>query len=625
MKPITLFLGCVAAAALSSPGNSMEPSRPRLAPSEQAANGREASFDLRAASPAAPVPRLGGAGGAGDVLSTAGRGPGGRAAQRPLAEREQEPAKIDESALRFYASQNDAARVSMEIKRIKALHPSWEPPANLFDEARDPASEQKLWDLFAAGRLDDIRAVIEETRAGDPHWRPSEEFVRKFERAEVRLQLVAASEAKDAPGVLSVAEANPDMLVCSDLDVMWRVAEALVHTGAPERAQELYRFVLTRCTDPAGKLATMQKALELLPAKAVKALIATARGSADSAKDIEGVQLDLMRRHIGTVASDATAEPVPPAELRNFEALVAQRKLASDAILLGWFRYAQKDWPGAAQWFKQAMEWERQPKAAEGYALSLRQQGQLKDAETVAFEWRDGDPLIAKLYIEIVATALTGAKAEAMEPERLERTEQVTDKAKSATGAQALGWHYYNGAAFQKAVSWFAKAVAWEQTETNVLGLALAAHRTRNQALFKQTVAQHGRQFPAVAALRAYDRKGSSRATAARSTRQVASRAGAPAKSVQAGGTQAGGLAEDAVRSFKNGQYREALALLDKRGKAREDHGLGVIRGWALYHLNQYDKAREQFAQMDKKQSTRDTQYGLYYSGTKLDPTHLGD
>jgi hypothetical protein len=33
----------------------------------------------------------------------------------------------------------------------------------------------------------------------------------------------------------------------------------------------------------------------------------------------------------------------------------------------------------------------------------------------------------------------------------------------------------------------------------------------------------------------------------------------------------------------------------------------------------QYDKARDLFAQLDKKQSTSDTQYGLYYSGSKFD------
>ncbi len=91
-------------------------------------------------------------------------------------------------------------------------------------------------------------------------------------------------------------------------------------------------------------------------------------------------------------------------------------------------------------------------------------------------------------------------------------------------------------------------------------------------------------------------------------------------------GGQAAQLADAAVAQFKNGDYREALATLDKRSSvSKEDQGLGVLRGWALYQLNQYDKARDQFTALDKKQSSRDTQYGLYYSSSKLDPTHLGD
>jgi tetratricopeptide (TPR) repeat protein len=122
----------------------------------------------------------------------------------------------------------------------------------------------------------------------------------------------------------------------------------------------------------------------------------------------------------------------------------------------------------------------------------------------------------------------------------------------------------------------------------------------------------------AVAALQTYDR--------AQST--TGKRGGTVKRNGGGGGgsPQAGQLANAAVEQFKNGQYREALATLDKRASAaKEDQGLGVLRGWALYHLNQYDKAREKFAELDKKQSTRDTQYGLYYSGAKLDPLHRGD
>ncbi|WP_230533048.1 hypothetical protein [Microvirga roseola] len=615
VKRMILFLGCVAPVALLATGSSSAETlrRPSLLQGQASGAAQETPFNLRAALPADPtttqgIPRS-------PLLSGTGSLTNAQPQPRAPANINVAPAKVDESALRFYASQNDAARVSMEIRRLKALHPTWEPPSNLFEEARDPTIEQGLWDLFAAGRFDEIRTAVAEIRAQDPTWRPSDDFITKFERAELRVQLVAASDAKDAAGVLTLAEFDPGMLACSDIDVMWRVAEALIQTGDQARAQELYRYILSNCADPAARLATVQKASELLPPEIVKTLIAMGRRQPGGMSEFEAVQLDLLRRQIGSSISDPTSQPVPVAELRKFEALVTQKKFANDAVLLGWLRYSQKDWPGAAQWFKQAMSWERVPKAAEGYALALRQQGQLQEAEELAYEWRDADPLIAKLYVEIVAMALTEPNPGTVEAGRLSRTAGVVETVKSAMGAQALGWYYYNTSAYQEAQSWFSKAVAWEANETNALGLALAAHQVKDQALFRKTIAQYGERFPAVAALEAYNQK-----VAAKTARRGTRRGGGQ------GGGRAGQMAREAVAQFKDGKYREALATLEQRAAiAREDHGLSVLRGWSLYHLSQYDKARTLFAELDKKRSTRDTQYGLYYSSSKLDPTHLGD
>lgn len=621
MKRMALLLSCIGSSVLMSPaGHALDkPGRPSELLSSQLNDGAaDAPFDLRA-----PVPDNTGAKVApsgGPLLSgidPAAAPQTSRQAARPA----REPSKVDESALRFYASQNDSARVSMEIKRIKALNPSWEPPADLFNEVGDPAVEQKLWDLFGEARYDEIRLAVENIRKADPAWRPSEKLVREFDRAQARLQLIGASDAKDAHGVLAVAEAHPGMLVCADVDSMWRVAEALIQTSQEDRAQELYKYILTRCPNPAERLATVQKAMERLPVPAVKALMAAARYRADNGKAFELVQLDLLRRQIGAVASDATAPAVPPADLRSFETLVKQKKLSNDADLLGWYYYSLKSWPAAAEWFKQAMDWDKLPKAAEGYALALRQQGQLPEAEAAAYEWRNASPLIAKLFIEIVATALTQPNPATLDDTRLARMEEVVEATKSANGSQALGWYHYNKNGFAKARQWFASSVAWEANETNVLGLALAAHRANDRALFRKTLADYGKQYKAIAALQTYDKPQGTAGKREATARRRGGGGGA------GGGTpQSGQLANAAVEQFKNGQYREALATLDKRAAvAKEDQGLGVLRGWALYHLSQYDKARAQFTELDKKRSTRDTQYGMYYSGSKLDPLHLGD
>jgi cellulose synthase operon protein C len=620
LKPMALLLGCISSSVLvASAGYALDkPSRQSgllLSQPDDAAT--DAPFDLRA-----PIPDKAGAkvSSSGAPLLSGVDPAAGSQILQSIAKPAREPssAKVDESALRFYASQNDSARVSMEIKRIKALNPSWEPPTDLFNDAGDPAVEQKLWDLFGERRYDEIRLAVESIRKADPAWRPSEKLVREFDRAQIRVQLIAASDAKDAQGVLAVAESNPGLLVCADVDAMWRVAEALIQTSQEDRAQELYKYILTRCPDPAERLATVQKAMELLPVPAVKALMAAAKYRADNGKTFEMVQLDLLRRQVGAVASDATAAPVQAVELRGFEALIKQKKLSNDADLLGWYYYSLKSWPMAADWFKQAMEWDKLPKAAEGFALALRQQGQLLEAEATAYEWRNASPLVAKLFVEIVATALTQPNPAAIDDARLARMEEVVEASKSVNGSQALGWYHYNKNSFPKARQWFASSVAWEATEANVLGLALAAHRTNDRALFRKTLADFGKRYTAVAALQTYDRPQSTPGKRGGTVKRNGGGGG--------GSPQAGQLANAAVEQFKNGQYREALATLDKRASsAKEDQGLGVLRGWALYHLNQYDKAREKFAELDKKQSTRDTQYGLYYSGAKLDPLHRGD
>ncbi|MET0526927.1 MAG: hypothetical protein ABW003_01040, partial [Microvirga sp.] len=233
-----LFLATIVTSSIFAPALSSAELSGRL--SQAISGGGDSTpqerFTLRPHSPPGQgqVKPLAGALAAPPNPLSAARLPLGKANPAPEAQ----PSKVDESALRFYASQNDSARVSMEIKRIKVLHPGWEPPTDLFDEARDPAADKKLWELYAANRFDDILTFVQDIRAADPTWRPSPEFVKKFETASTRADIIAASDAKDATAVLRLAEENPDMLVCGDVDVLWRVAEALVATNEADKAKD---------------------------------------------------------------------------------------------------------------------------------------------------------------------------------------------------------------------------------------------------------------------------------------------------------------------------------------------------------------------------------------------------
>ncbi len=52
----------------------------------------------------------------------------------------------------------------------------------------------------------------------------------------------------------------------------------------------------------------------------------------------------------------------------------------------------------------------------------------------------------------------------------------------------------------------------------------------------------------------------------------------------------------------------------------KEDEGLQVLRGWSLYHQNEFVKARDHFTAMDARRSTKDTQYGKFYANEQLIP-----
>ena len=60
-------------------------------------------------------------------------------------------ARPDETALRYYASQHQRARVEAETERLRRRHPGWQPPADLWTARAGGEDEDGLWDLLGAG------------------------------------------------------------------------------------------------------------------------------------------------------------------------------------------------------------------------------------------------------------------------------------------------------------------------------------------------------------------------------------------------------------------------------------------------------------------------------------------
>jgi tetratricopeptide (TPR) repeat protein len=519
--------------------------------------------------------------------------------------------RVDESALRFYASRGETARVAAEIRRIKLLHPDWEPPENLFDASDDTKEQRLLWSLFKEERFNEIRAYVERLRAADQSWRPSQEFIAQFERAVTRRSIVAASEIGDHAGVVDAAQSVPAILVCAEMDVLWRVAESLTAIGAAERTLELYGYILSTCTDANERVATLQKAAQVLSPDAAERLMGLGRLRADGTHEFQSVAFDLLRQRVGQAAGDPVSHRLEPGELRRFEEATLHARSSKDAEILGWFHYADREFRLAGDWFRRSMNWERNLKAIEGLALALREQGEIASAEDLTYEWRASDPLIEKLYVELMATQLTEETGPRLSEERIARFAKHINNSRSGHGAQALGWHFFNQDEFAVAKRWFELSLRDEPSESNTLGLALIAQEEKDRRALEALEKDYGARFPRVVEVAAWSRPQPATRTAARS-----SRPSGPSASVS----------REIVALYEAGRYSETIAAMERAGRAASrDRGLRTLKGWSLLRMNRAREANDVFAQLDRERSTQESQYGMHYSRQELIPPAFRD
>jgi hypothetical protein len=225
---------------------------------------------------------------------------------------------VDESALRYFAAQGDTRRLEAEVARLRALYPDWSPPADLFGAAAQADAElARMWQLYAEGKISDVRSAIAARQTADPRWVVPPELIARLDEAEARRRLINASDAAQWGAVLRIAADVPGLLTCPNVDVLWRVAEAFTKTNAPDRARDAYAYVLTNCTDAAERLATMQKAMALLDERRVSELMRLERRPGGGAGEFAQLEQDLLRQRIGRAAEN-------PSETRSEERRVGK-------------------------------------------------------------------------------------------------------------------------------------------------------------------------------------------------------------------------------------------------------------------------------------------------------------
>lgn len=540
------------------------------------------------------------------------------------------PVIVDESALRYYATQNDAARIAAEIRRLQTENPGWKPPADLYATKSAPDVDVgPLWALYADGRYADLHAALDRIRTDTPDFEPPTDLLDALADGETAARLVAASDSGNDTGVVEAARSRPALLSCARVDIVWRVAEALGRLGDVDKSVTAFDYALTRCADDPQRLATVQKASLVLPEAAVDRLIAKGATRADGTNEFQAVLDDRVRRRVAgaippaaptaplapaaaTIAPDPLIVSAPPrvalaaapADLARLEVIARQTRSSADAGLLGWYHYAAADLDAAEGWFRTAAGFSQDPKAIEGLILTLQRKGDPRAAEDLAYRARTLSPDLAALHVEVTAAALSALGEAAYPADRLAAMEEAVMATKSAFGAEALGWYRYNTKDFKAAKRWFAQSLSNGESEGAHLGEVLTAQRLGERSRAAGLLAELAPRYPSLAALKD--------SVAAAS---VASDGGQVRVRLNKRSKESASDARQAVALYESKRYHEAIGLLEKiAASGKETQDLAVLRGWSYYKTRQYSKARDIFAAADARGSTPATRTGLHYA-----------
>ncbi|PIK71496.1 hypothetical protein CS379_19000, partial [Methylobacterium frigidaeris] len=272
----------------------------------------------------------------------------------------------------------------------------------------------------------------------------------------------------------------------------------LAATGASEDAFNLYKSVLDGNADTGARLATIQKAMAHIKMEQAERLIAMGRQDSSGNSEFDPIRLDITRARIAAFLHDEPAQTPTLPDLTAFQAYARKTAEPSQTGLLGWYAYKRRQFREALEWFKLAIARGGDAMVAHGLAHTLRELNMMREAEEVAFAWRDRFVGNELLFIDLLERKLTLASPPYIEPARIERYARVVNATASGEGAQGLAWYAYNSCQFDAALEWFQRAVAWMPSESTVFGYALTLQRLRRQRPYLEVVNRYDGLFPKV-------------------------------------------------------------------------------------------------------------------------------
>ncbi|TGD95932.1 hypothetical protein [Methylobacterium nonmethylotrophicum] len=403
----------------------------------------------------------------------------------------------DETALRYYATQRQPERVAAEAGRLTRRFPGWTPPADLWTAEPGAEDEEGFWDLLNAGRLDVLHKALAERAGAEPGWKPSGALAGALARRRLRDEVRAIAKAGRWADLATLADRRRPEIEAGEPEVAWTVAEALARADrAPEAIALFGRALASPRAGADARRAGLLRALALLPMAEIDRLAAGI-----PADDLAPIRIDLIRARLAAVLRDEAGQAVGPDDLAAFQAYAEPAPDPDQAALVAWYALKRSDLPEALAWFKRAIARGGDAMVAHGLAHTLLRLGLHREAEDVAYAWRE--PLVNNtlLFIDILERDLTRATPPAIEPERLRRYAEVTAATASGEGAQALAWYATNTCQFDAALAWFRRAVAWFPKEATVYGYALALQRAGQQRAFVEVVNRYDGLFPRVIGL----------------------------------------------------------------------------------------------------------------------------
>jgi tetratricopeptide (TPR) repeat protein len=408
---------------------------------------------------------------------------------------------LDESALRYYASLGQKNRVAAESRRLSKLDTSWHVPDDLYSAHPGRPDEGPLWALYGQNRVDDLTKAIAMRQADEPGWMPSDDLATKIKTKALRAHVMQMAKAEDWHAIVESFKGSGIAWAKDDAEALWVVAEAYARENDCGEAYIVYRSILADHTDVNERRATIEHAIALIPMSYAEKLIAMARTDASGRGEFAPIAIDITRARMSAFLHDEPANEVGDDELKAFQAFVQDAKDPNEPGLVAWYAFKRRDYAQALDWFKLAIGHGGDAMIAHGLAHTLRMLGMKREAEEVAFAWRE--PLVNNsiLFIDLLETDLTKEQPPYIEPARIARYAQVSMATESGEGAQALGWYAYNTCQYPLALQWFERAVAWLPKEATAYGYALALQRMRRSKDFHDVVNRYDGLFPKVVAL----------------------------------------------------------------------------------------------------------------------------